>query len=160
MSRSDTVFLDRGVTFWHDIFGLECHVPTQYSWIGVSCFDTIFLDRSITFRYSILGSECHVLTRYSWIGLSRSDTVFLDRSVTFRHDNIKGKICWINGRYSISKNSTPKIVWFGGMIPHVWSWYRWLNTCLLYCYWHLFMLFVAYHMLRVIVEFILLFFVY
>ena len=86
--------------------------------------------------------------------------VFLDRSVTFRHDNIKGKICWINGRYSISKNSTPKMAWFGGMSPHVWSWYRWLNTCLLYCYWHLFMLFVSYHMLSAIVEFILLFFVY
>ena len=31
-----------------------------------------------------------------------------------RHDNIKGKTCWINGRYSISKNSTPKMIWFGG----------------------------------------------
>ena len=57
------------------------------------------------------------------------------------------------------KNSTPKMVWFRGMSPHVWSWYRWLNTCLLYCYWHLLMLFVAYHMLSSIVEFILLFFV-
>ena len=137
MSRFDTIFLDWSVTFQHSIFGSECHIPTRYTWIGVSRSDTIFLDRSVTFRHGIFGSE-----------------------FTFRQDNIKGKICWINGRYSISKNSTPKMVWFGGMSPHVWSWYRWLNTCLLYCYWHLFMLFVAYHMLSAIVEFILLFFIY
>ena len=154
------VLLDRSVTFRHDIFGSECHVLTRYPWIGVSRSETIFLDRSVTFRHGIFGSECHVPTQYSWIGVSRSDMVFLDRSVTFRHDNIKGKIWWINGRYSISKNSTPNMVCFGGMSPHVWSWYRLLDTCLLYCYWHLVMLFVVYYMLCVIAEFILLFFVY
>ena len=160
MSRSDTVFLDRSVTFQHGIFGSECHIPTWYSWIGVSCSDTVFLDRIVTFRHDIFGSKCHVPTRYSSIGVSHSNMVFLDRSLTFRHDNIKGKTCWINGRYSISKNSTPKMVWFGGMSPHVWSWYRWLNTCLLYCYGHFLMFFVAYHKLSAIVEFIRLFFVY
>ena len=154
------VFLDWSVMFRRRIFGSECHVSTRYFWIGVSRSDTVFLDRSVTFQHDIFGSKCHVSTRYSWIGVLHSDTVFLDQSVTFQHDNIKGKICWINGRYSISKNSTPKMVWFGGMSPHVWSWYRWLNMCLLYCYWYLFMLFVSYHMLSAIVEFILLFIVY
>ena len=77
MSRSDTVFLDRSVTFRHGIFGLECHVPTWYFWIGVSRSDTVFLDRSVTFRHGILGSECHVSTRYSSIGVSCSDTIIL-----------------------------------------------------------------------------------
>ena len=43
MSRSDTIFLDRSVTFRHGILGLECHVPIRYSWIGVSRSDTIIL---------------------------------------------------------------------------------------------------------------------
>ena len=86
----------------------------------------ILLNRSVTFRHGILGSECHVLTLYSWIGVSRFDTIIL-----------KEKYVELKWRYSISKNSTPKMVWFGGMSPHVWSWYRWLNTWLLYCYWHL-----------------------
>ena len=62
--------------------------------------------------------------------------------------------------YSNLKNLFPKWVWCGGLSPQVWSWYSWLSTCLLYCYWHLFMLFVAYHILSSVVEFILLLNVY
>ena len=58
--------------------------------------------------------------------------------------------------YSDLMNLFLKWVWCGGFSPQVWSWYRWLNTCLLYCYWHLFMLFFAYHMLSVMVDFMLL----
>ena len=43
MSRSDTVILDRSVTFWHSILWSECHVLTQYNWIRVLHFDTIIL---------------------------------------------------------------------------------------------------------------------
>ena len=59
MSRSDTIFLDRSVTFRHNILGSEYHVPTRYSWIGVSRSDTIFLDRSVTFRHDNI-KEKHV----------------------------------------------------------------------------------------------------
>ena len=37
------VLLDRSVTFRHSILGSECHIPTRYSWIGVSRSDTIIL---------------------------------------------------------------------------------------------------------------------
>ena len=43
MSHSDTVFLNWSVTFRHGIFESECHVPTRYSWIGVSRSDMIIL---------------------------------------------------------------------------------------------------------------------
>ena len=110
VSRSDTVFLDRSVTFRHNILGSECYVLTRYSWIGVLRSDTVFLDRSVTFRNYIFGSECHVPTRYSWIRVSRSDTVFLDRSVTFRHDNIKGKYVELVEDIQSQRTQLPK--WF------------------------------------------------
>ena len=71
------ILLDRSVTFRHGILGSECHVPTRYSWIGVSHSDTIFLDQSVTFWHGIFGSECHVLTWYFWIGVSLFDTIIL-----------------------------------------------------------------------------------
>ena len=37
------ILLDRSVTFRHGILGSECHVPTRYSWIGVSRSDMIIL---------------------------------------------------------------------------------------------------------------------
>lgn len=130
------VLIDRSVTFQHVV--LDRSVTFQH----------VVFDQSVTFWHDIFWSECHVSIRYSRISMSRSVTIILR------------KICLINGRYSISKNSTPKIDWFEGTSPHVWSLYRWLNTCLLYCYWHLFMLCVTYHILSAIVELILLFFVY
>ena len=52
----DMVFLDWSVMFRHGILGLECHIPTRYKWIGVSCLDTVLLDRSVTFRHGIIRS--------------------------------------------------------------------------------------------------------
>ena len=93
-------------------------------------------------------------------GVTNQHVVVGDRSVTFRHKRNKENESCIMEIYSSLKNLFPKWVWCGGLSPQVWSWYRWLNTCLLYCYWHLFILFVAYHMLSARVDFILLLNVY
>ena len=91
--------------------------------------------------------------------MSRSDTVLWDQSVTFFHDNIKVKESWIILIYSNSKNLIPKWVWSGVMSPH-----RCANTVIdgvpnmvLLSMVHVF---VACHLLSIVVDFILLFNIY
>ena len=67
MSRSDTVFLDRSVTFRHGILGSECHVPTRYFWIGVSRSDTIILKEKYVELMDDIQSQRTELLK--WFGL-------------------------------------------------------------------------------------------
>ena len=84
MSRSDTIFLDRSVTFRHGILGSECHVPTRYSWIGVSRSDTIiFKEKYVALMEDIQSQRTQLpkwLVLEAWVLMCDLDTVDLIRS--------------------------------------------------------------------------------